>query len=209
MTNEETRRAARRCVRLVGHGDHRHPSGQDRDPRLSDRGADRPRALPRHDLADAARRSAVARTIRPPRSGDGARRRPRAARAVDRHRAHGGHLRAAGQRRDGVGDQRARRHPRRRRTAVHGALSRDRRRGRQGRRSRGGRHRRHRAPSRCRREDRSRVRPSLPSGRPADRAAVRAGREGRRPPASCPGATPRSATRSRPRSRRSRSATSR
>ncbi len=84
----------------------------------------------RHDLADAARRTAVARPVRPPRSGDGARRRPRAARAVHRDRPHGGHLRPAGQRRDGLGDQRARRHPRRRGPAVHGALSRDRRRSR-------------------------------------------------------------------------------
>ena len=36
-------------------------------------------------------------------------------------------LRPAGQRRDGLGDQRARRHSRRRRPAVHGALPRDRR----------------------------------------------------------------------------------
>ncbi len=66
-----------------------------------------------------------------------------------------------------------------------------------------------RAPARGRREDRSRVRPPLPSGRPADGAAVRAGREGAWPPASCRVASPRSATRSRPRSRRSRAATSR
>ena len=54
------RKARRRCVGLVGHVDHRHPSGQDRDPRLPDRAADRPRALPRDDLADAARRAAHA-----------------------------------------------------------------------------------------------------------------------------------------------------
>ena len=177
-TDEDARRTARRCVRLVGHGDHRHPSGQDRDSRLSDRGADRPRALPRHDLAHAARRSAVAGTVRPSRGGDGARRRSWAARAVDRHRAHGRDVRVAGQRRHGLGDQRPRRHPRRRRSTMHGALSRDRRRSRQGRRSRDGRHGRHRTASGCRREDRSRIRPSVPSDRPADRAAVRVGREG-------------------------------
>ena len=64
------------------------------------------------------------------------RRRSRPARAVDRDRAHGGDLRPAGQRRDGLGDQRARRRARRRRPAVHGALSRDRRRSRRGRRPR-------------------------------------------------------------------------
>ena len=72
----------------------------------------------------------IARSVRSARSGAGAGRRPRAARAVDCDLAHGGDLRAAGQRRDGLGDQRARRRPRRRRPAVHGALPRDRRGGR-------------------------------------------------------------------------------
>ncbi len=67
---------------------------------------------------------------RPTRGGARARRRSRAARAVDRDLAHGRHLRSAGQRRDGLRDQRARRRPRRRRPAVHGALPRDRGRGR-------------------------------------------------------------------------------
>ena len=76
------------------------------------------------------------------------------------------------QRRDGLRHQRARRRPRRRRAAVHGALSRDRRRGRPGRRPRGGRHDRHRAPRRPA-EDRAGLRPPLPPGRPACRAAAR------------------------------------
>ena len=45
--NEDSRRAACRRVRVVDHVDHRHPSGQDRDSRLSDPGADRPRPLSR------------------------------------------------------------------------------------------------------------------------------------------------------------------
>ena len=89
------------------------------------------RALSRHDLADAARRTADARRSRDLlEAALVAGGRPRAARAVDRDRAHGGDLRAAAQRRDGLGDQRARRRPRRRRPAVHGALPRDRRRSR-------------------------------------------------------------------------------
>ena len=109
-------------------GDHRHRARQDRDPRLSDPGADRHAPLSRHDLADAARRGARAGAGAPARGGAGRRRRPRPARAVDRDRAHGRHLRPAAERRDGVGDQRARRRPRRRRPAVHGAVQRDRRR---------------------------------------------------------------------------------
>ena len=59
-------------------------------------------------------------------------RRPRAAGPVDRDRPDGDDVRRAGQRRDGVGDQRARRHPRRPGPAVHGAVPRDRRRARAG-----------------------------------------------------------------------------
>ena len=55
----------------------------------------------------------------------------------------------------------------------------------------------HPAPARGRREDRSRLRPPLPSGRSAHRAAVRARRQGGQPPARCRVAGRRSATRSR------------
>ena len=108
--------------RLVVDRDHRHRARQDRDPRLSDPGADRQaRAFPqmiwlmlRGEVPDAGAGAAA-------RGRAGRRGRPRPARAVDRDRAHGRHLRPAAQRRDGVGDQRARRRPRRRRPAVHGA----------------------------------------------------------------------------------------
>ena len=77
------------------------------------------------------------------------------------------------------------------------------------RRSRRGRDRRHRAPPRCRREDRSGIRPPLPSGRPALCAAVRAGREGGGRGRGRGSLCRRSAARSRRRSKGSRSATSR
>ena len=162
--------------------DHRHPPGQDRGARLSDPGADRHAQLPRHDLADAARRGADAGAVAPARGGAGRGRRPRPARAVDRDLAHGGDLRPAAERRDGVGDQRARRRARRRRPAVHGAVC---RRSTPARRPRRPRQRWSgtRPLHRRARQDHPGLRPSLARRRSARGAAAGAGSRGaaRRP----------------------------
>ena len=94
MTKKTPEETACRRVAWWDTSHHRHPPGQDRDSRLSDRGADRPRALSGHDLADAARRTADARPVGSPGGGAGAGRRSRPARAVHRDLAHGGDLRA-------------------------------------------------------------------------------------------------------------------
>ena len=164
---------------MVVHCDHRHSARQDSRARLSDRRADREPFVPPDDLGHVERRSSRRCTSEAVRSCAGRGRRSRSAGAVDCDRADGGHLRPLGQWSDGVGHQCARRHSRRRRATMHGAASAHRGTVDQWRRhDRCGRGRARGVRFRTR-QDHSRLRTSVSSGRPARVEAVGTGSRSR------------------------------